>query len=117
MSDHEALKWLMYLREQRERLARRMIEIEDYSVEVEFDPGKLMKVPDILSADTVEVMKYLTCQERVCFVSTAPRSLPGVEQVREAQVGEHEDLGELCYGNENYILMKMGSCVSCRIVV
>lgn len=74
MSDHEALKWLNSLREPRGRLARWMIDIQDYDFEVEYVPGKLMKVQDTLSRDAVEVLKCPKCQERVCFVSMAPRS-------------------------------------------
>lgn len=117
MSDHEALKWLMYLREPEEGLATRMIKIQDYDFELEFDPGKLMKVPDILSADAVKVTKCAKCQERVVSVSSAPRSLSAVEQIRDARVGEFGDLEEFCDGNENITLIKMGFYVSCRIVV
>lgn len=73
MSDHEALKWLISLRDPRERLARWMIEIRDYDFEAGYVPGKLMKVPDTLSHDAVEVIKCPKCQARECFVSMSPR--------------------------------------------
>ena len=53
VTDHLALKWLMSLKDPRERLARWVIEVQDYDFAVEHREGKQLVVPDALSRDAM----------------------------------------------------------------
>lgn len=66
-TDHFSLKWLMSLKEPRGRLARWMVEVQDFDFVVKYSPGASMVVPDALSRDAVT--KPL-CQR--CFGEIAP---------------------------------------------
>ena len=52
-TDHLSLKWLMSLKEPRGRLARWMVEVQDFEFEVKYTPGATMVVPDSLGRDAV----------------------------------------------------------------
>jgi RNase H-like domain found in reverse transcriptase len=54
VTDHMALRWLMSLREPRGRLARRMVEAQEFEYEISYVPGSSLVVPDCLSRDTFE---------------------------------------------------------------
>lgn len=53
VTDHLALKWLLSLKEPRERLARWVVDVQDHDFVVEHRAGKELVVPDTLSRDTV----------------------------------------------------------------
>ena len=50
VTDHLVLKWLMSLKDPRERLARWTIEVQDYGFAVEHREGKQLVVPDAFVA-------------------------------------------------------------------
>jgi RNase H-like domain found in reverse transcriptase len=52
VTDHMALRWLMSLREPRGRLARSMVEVQEFDYEISHVPGSSLMVPDCLSRDT-----------------------------------------------------------------
>ena len=53
VTDHLALRWLLSLKDPRERLARWVVEVQDFDFEVEHRAGKELVVPDTLSRDAV----------------------------------------------------------------
>jgi RNase H-like domain found in reverse transcriptase len=54
VTDHMALRWLMSLREPRGRLARWMVEVQEFDYEISHVLGSSLMVPDCLSRDTFE---------------------------------------------------------------
>jgi transposase InsO family protein len=66
VTDHTALKWLMSLRDPRDRLAHWMIEVMQFDFAVEYSPGDgtLIAVPDALSRDAMD-RDIVLCQKKV----------------------------------------------------
>jgi len=107
-SDHQALRWLMSLREPKGRLARWMIEVQDYDFVVEYAPGQSMAVADTLSRDSVTNTRCPRCNELIMMMTERERSLPTVEQIKEGQRTEFEDLERLITERSNYVLDEDG---------
>jgi RNase H-like domain found in reverse transcriptase len=61
ITDHISLTWLLALRDPKQRLARRIVEMQTYEFDVlyERDDWKLMAVPDALSRNTMD--KDIVC--------------------------------------------------------
>lgn len=53
ITDHLALRWLLSLKEPRERLARWVVDVQDFDFVVEHRAGRELVVPDTLSRDAV----------------------------------------------------------------
>jgi RNase H-like domain found in reverse transcriptase/Integrase zinc binding domain len=107
-TDHVALRWLMSLKDPRGRLARWVVEVQDFDFCVSYAPGSSMVVADCLSRDAVDHPKT---EESVC-----PRclegvdalrdsaSLPTVQEVLSAQPDEFGDAVEYIKSNGGYII-------------
>ena len=54
VTDHLALRWLLSLKDPRERLARWVVDVQDFDFEVEHRAGRELVVPDTLSRDAVQ---------------------------------------------------------------
>ncbi len=69
-TDHQALKWLMEMKDPRGRLARWIMKLQGYSFTIRYRPGKLNKVADALSrspvntTDKTEVLKVLAIEDQ-----------------------------------------------------
>ena len=109
VTDHCSLKWLMSLRDLRGRLARWMVEVQDFDFTVQYAPGSALVVPDTLSRDAVEKPLCQRCfapielrlegsqnAEDVRAVVTlgAFGGGPTAEQLREAQLKAFGDPAE-----------------------
>ena len=108
LSDQEALKWLMSLRELRGRLARWMCEIQDYDFVVEYKPGEFMAVADTLSRDAVEEHRCRKCNERVLLLTEGTRSLTSVAEIKRAQLDEFGVLQKYDEDGQKFILDEEG---------
>ena len=99
-TDHLSLKWLMSLKDPRGRLARWMVDIQDYEFCVRYVPGLRMTVPDVLSRDAVEKTLCQRCFKeidvaaadggrrehvRVVGVTRTVGGGPGTAEIRKAQ--------------------------------
>jgi RNase H-like domain found in reverse transcriptase len=93
VTDHTALKWLMSLREPKDRLARWMMEVMHFEFEVEYAPGDgtLMAVPDALSRDTMD-RDLMLCQN--CLGGIEMETVQDITVVR-ADLSTEENYGEL----------------------
>jgi RNase H-like domain found in reverse transcriptase len=92
VTDHTALKWLMSLRDPRDRLARWMIKVMQFDFVAEYAPGNgtLMAVPDALSRDTMS-KELLICQR--CLGGLEDEDVEAVREVSE-EVKERVSQGE-----------------------
>lgn len=78
ITDHLALRWLLSLKDPRERLARWVVDIQELDFSVEHRAGKELVVPDTLSRDSVP--KPL-CQR--CYRSMSGENLEEMVQKDE----------------------------------
>ena len=102
VTDHQALKWLMNLNDPRGRLARWMMEIQEFNFDVEYAPGSALVVPDPLSQDAVDKPLFQRCyrpmqhgsEEVIAAVGDvgAFGDGPSIAALRQAQI---EEFGEL----------------------
>jgi len=104
VTDHIALKWLMNLKDPRGRLARWMLEVQDFDFHIEYAPGATLTVPDTLSRDAVGEPFCIRCRERVKLVSEKTRELPTVEAIRSGQENEYGCIEEYVKQNESFIM-------------
>lgn len=105
LSDHECLKWLMSLKEPKGRLARWVVEIQEYDYVLQHVPGTRMAPADTLSRDTVSEARCPKCNELIKHISEGRRSLPEIQKIREEQEKEFGDLEEFSKSDaENYII-------------
>lgn len=93
VTDHHALKWLLSLKDPRGRLARLMMEIQDFDFKVVYAPGKELVVPDILSRDSFQATLCTRCNkelEKVEAVNTIDEdsTLPTRDELLAAQQAE-----------------------------
>ena len=65
VTDHHALKWLLSLKDPKGRLARWMMEIQDFDFKVVYAPGKELVVPDILSRDSFPLPVCSRCKAAI----------------------------------------------------
>lgn len=77
MTDHQALKWLMNLKEPSGRLARWILELQQYEFEIRYRKGALNKVADALSRNPVNIVD--TCAGEQNPEGTVEPSLIGIQ--------------------------------------
>lgn len=65
VTDHCSRKWLMRLRDPRGRLARWMVEVQDFDFTVQYAPGSALVVPDTLSRDALDKPLCQSCFSRI----------------------------------------------------
>ncbi len=92
ITDHHALKWLLSLKQPKGRLARWMMEIQNFSFKVENAPGNQLVVPESLSRDSIPFPLCSKCKENteipesVNVVSEASvYRVPTADELRDAQ--------------------------------
>ena len=101
VSDHHALKWLLSLKDPKGRLARWMMEIQDFDFKVVYAPGQELVVPDTLSRDSFPLPICSRCKqklegnERICHVSEGnDGTLPTREEFLAAQLEEYGEFSK-----------------------
>jgi transposase InsO family protein len=112
VTDHVALKWLLSLRDPRGRLARWVVEVQDFDFRVSHAPGSSMVVPDCLSRDAVgsrdtDGALCPNCRERFQVVRE-PSYLPTVLELQEAQTEHYGNLDDYVRAKEGYIVDEDG---------
>jgi hypothetical protein len=95
----------MSLREPRGRLARWMVEVQEFDYEISHVPGSSLVVPDCLSRDTFEDKrpKCPRCDDEVVKSVRDLCSLPSIIEVLEEQRKELGDLDEYVRDHEGYL--------------
>jgi transposase InsO family protein len=110
VTDHMALRWLMSLREPRGRLARWMVEIQEFDYEISHVPGEKLVVPDCLSRDTFEDERSgckrcegeeLRNVRELCY-------LPDLLEILSEQEKELGDLRRYVENNDDFIIDEDG---------
>ncbi len=99
VTDHHALKWLLSLKDPRGRLARWMMEIQDFDFKVIYAPGKELVVPDVLSRDSFPAPLCTRCKQDIEGVEgfkliEEQACLPTREEMLEAQKTEFGNLDD-----------------------
>jgi hypothetical protein len=105
VTDHMALRWLMSLREPRGRLARWMVEVQEFDYEISHVPGSSLVVPDCLSRDTFADKRpgCPRCNGEIVNSVRELCSLPSVMVVLEEQEKELGDLDEHVKTHDRYL--------------
>ena len=89
VTDQMSLKWLMSLQEPRDRLARWVLEVQDYDFSITHAKGSTMVVPDTLSRDAIP--KPL-CQRCYRVMIDGEEGAHNTEEVK--RIGEFVLLGD-----------------------
>lgn len=138
VTDHLSLKWLLSLKDPRHRLARWVLEIQDFDFIIEHRNGPALVVPDTLSRDAVAKPLCQRCycpldaakaeelaqhadQERVAALQEALpsdrtpttgrgglRSGPRNGVIQDKQVEEFGDLNEYLQSKGNFVIDEYG---------
>ena len=112
ITDHCSLKWLMSLKDPRGRLARWMVDVQDFEFTVKYAPGSALVVPDALSRDSVEKPLCQRCYKEIPQGAAEETALalmdvgslgggPSSAEVREAQREQLGDLGLYARGERS----------------
>jgi len=95
----------MNLKEPKGRLARWMVEVQNYDFTVDYAPGSTLVVADTLSRDAVGEAVFYKCQEEIRMVSEGRRvCLPSIEDIKREQTEEYGDISEMVEKHEELIL-------------
>lgn len=86
MTDDEFFHWLITIKEQRDRLARWMVKIQDYYLFVQYVLREIITVPDSLSRDAVKPNIFPHCKAKNRR-STAVNQNNGVTSGRIKRLG------------------------------
>lgn len=105
VTDHLALRWLMSLREPRGRLARWMVEIQEFDYVVSHVPGESHIVPDCLSRDSFHTSERNEMRDSGDLTAEIRElsPLPSVADFLTAQCTEFGNLDEYCKTNNGYL--------------
>lgn len=114
VTDHLELRWLVNLKDPRDRLARWMVDVQDFDFRIELAPGTMLTVPDTLSRNAVGEPFCMRCRESIGMVSEKPQELPTVEELRVSQKDEYGSIEAYVPGNSSFIIDEGG--LICKIV-
>ena len=108
VTDHMALRWLMSVREPRGRLARWMMEIQDFSFQVKYSPGRTLVVPDALSRDAVQKPLCDNCKRELVAEIREPSGVPDKDEIKDEQAAEYGNISEFVLKEDGFILDEDG---------
>eukprot|EP00171_Calliarthron_tuberculosum_P002219 IDg2219t1 len=117
VTDQMSLKWLLSLQEPRDRLARWVLEIQDYDFDIVHAKGTQMTVPDTLSRDAVSKMLCQRCYnplrdpvESICAIREVAILGNGlsIEETRKEQMKEFGDLNEYAEARRDILVDEDG---------
>src|SRR5699024_6703657 len=84
-TDNKALSWLHQARDQKAKLTRWTIELQQYSFDIEHCPGKENQLPDYLSRHPSEETPEVVNAQLACPTACPVEVLPLADEVRNAQ--------------------------------
>jgi RNase H-like domain found in reverse transcriptase/Integrase zinc binding domain len=111
VTDHMALRWLMSLREPRGRLARWIVEIQEFEYDRSHAPGPKLAVPDCLSRDSFKdrVTDGASGLEQESANNVREIfTLPDVADVLQGQRKDFGDIEKYAQEHEGYVIDEDG---------
>ena len=114
-TDHMALKWLLDMQHPRPRLARWLLELQDFDFSVNYAPGnsEMLAVPDALSQYSFDPRTIL-CTRCLEVVGEIEEGEWGVESMIKAQTEEWGDLGKKAASKKAEVGKKKWLCMDPR---